>query len=212
MTLSSRIRLTAILLMVFFCVACNGDRTPGESIITTNTDESYSILKSKAWKDYKKYWEKIDALNKANAADSLFSKIDAQEADLDSIFSNDTDLVNDLLMILRDRLSIKEKMLRDQRGRPPQPDWVGQLKRKTDRLTAECRVVERFADMGVTDPWIKASLLPDIRLYTQMVAQGIEDVRSHSSPDTAASDVQDLLENADAALKRARALLENLGM
>ena len=208
MIVSPRIRVTAILLMVWICIACNGDRMPGDST-TTNTDEGHSILKSKTWKNYKKLWSKIDALKKASAADSLFDKIDAQESDLDALFSKDTDLVNNLLMILRDKLSIKEKMLRDQRGRPPQPDWASQLKRKTARLAAECRIVEQFSDMGVSDPWIGDSLLPDMRLYTQLVTQGVEEVRLH--PPAAAGEVEKLLNDADETLQRARTLLDKSG-
>jgi hypothetical protein len=202
--------LAAILLTGVLGLACHADRTPLES--TTSPDESRSMLKSKAWKNYQTTWRRIDALKDSDAVDSLFDRIDAQESDLDALFPDDTGLVNDLLMIIRDKLSNTEKMLREQRGRPSKPDWISLLKRNTARLAAECRVFQRFSTMAIDDPWISDALLPDMRLFSEMVAQGIADVRSHTPLEAGADDIRSLLRDADAMLTSARAVLEEVGM
>jgi hypothetical protein len=211
MSICAGLRPLAILLVLLFCVTCKDDPAPAKST-TQKPDEGNTVLKSNAWKNYKETWGKIDALKKAGSVDSLFSRIDGMEADLDGLFSDDTDLVNDLLMIIRERLIVRDEMLHEQRGRPPQPNWVVELQRTTNHLAAEYRVLKRFTTMGLTDPWIKATLIPDLRLYTEIVAQGIEDVRSETPPAAKTNDINTLLDDADATLKRTLVLLEEFGI
>lgn len=115
-----------------------------------------------AWNKYKAIWSEIDGLKKSSGAERLYRKIDGLESPLDTLFPGDIDLVNYLLMILRDKLGVKEKMLRKQSGRPAQPDWIGQLRRKKGRLAADVRVLKRMDVMGLNDPGIRQVLLIDI--------------------------------------------------
>jgi len=205
-------RFVRIFSLIFLCwvgsgMACSGDRPPVSSEPPLS-GEGLTMGNATAWDKYKAIWAEIDDLEKSGGAERLYRKIDGLEKPLDTLFPDDIDLVNELLVILRDKLGVKEKMLRKQSGRPPRPDWAGQLRRDLKRLAAELRVFKRMDARGLNDPWLRQTLLPDMRLYTQLVDQGIESVRAAISADERSPEVQSMLMDAKAIHESACALLE----
>jgi hypothetical protein len=176
-------------------MACGSDRPPVLSAPSL-TGEGLAVGNVTAWEKYKTTWAEIDGLEKSGGAARLYRRIDGLESSLDTLFPDDIDLVNDLLAILRDKLGVREKMLRKQSGRPPQPDWIGQLRGRMKRLAAEVRVFKRMDAMGLNDPWLQQTLLPDMRLYAQLVDQGIESVRAANPEDERSPEVQSMLMDA----------------
>jgi|GEM_PF-4199669 len=200
--------------LVFSALCCWGSLSAAATEDSMKSQEQASVLfdGSRIWGRYKKLFDRIRKARSVAAVERLDDKSDKLELKLAEALPEREQVVDDLLFLLRDEVTIRLDVLQPVRGRPPEPDYFEELGLWLDRMDAEQRLVAILLRQNAQDPWVISRLYTDFVSVLSAIEANLESAREylkHTGRSTS-SDKQKLFDRAKAALDKARVLRARL--